>query len=65
MSSPTLENMYYKQESWFNCKSLDNLGWFYRCLRPMAAILDFRTFMGQILKDFFLSFTIYSRIENR
>ena len=33
--------MYYKQESWF--KSLGNLGWFYRFLRPMAAILDFST----------------------
>ena len=31
----------------------------------MAAILDFRTFMGQILVDFFWSFTISSRIENR
>ena len=31
----------------------------------MAAILDFRTFMGQILIDFFWSFTISSRIENR
>ena len=41
--------MYHKQESWFNCKSLGNLGWFYRFLRPM----DFRTFMGQILVDFF------------
>ena len=46
--------MYYKQESWFNCKSLGNLGWVYRFLRPMAAILDFRTFMDQILVDFFL-----------
>ena len=45
--------MYYKQESWFNCKSLGNLGWFYRFLRPMAAILDFHNFMGQILIDFF------------
>ena len=31
------------------------LGWFHRFLRPMAAILDFRTFMGQILIDFFLA----------
>ena len=54
MSSPTLKNMYYEQESWFICKSLGNLGWFYRFLRPMAAILDFQTFMGQILIDFFL-----------
>ena len=65
MSSPTLKNMYYKQESWFNYISLGYLGWFYRFLRPMAAILDFRTFMGQILIDFFWSFTISSRIENR
>ena len=57
MSSPTLKNMYYKQDTWFDCKSLDNLGWFYRFLRPMAAILDFLTFMGQILVDFFWSFT--------
>ena len=54
MSSLTFINMHYKQESWFNCKSLGNLGWFYRVLWPMAAILDFRTFMGQILIDFFL-----------
>ena len=39
------------------------LGWFYRFSRPMAAILDFRTFMGQILIDFFLSCTISSRIK--
>ena len=51
---PTLKNMYYKQESWFNYISLGYLGWFYRFLGPMAAILDFRTFMGQILIDFFL-----------
>ena len=54
MSYPTLKIMHYKQESWFNCKSLGNLGWFYRFLRPMAAILDFRTFMGQILIRLFL-----------
>ena len=53
------------QESWFICKSLGNLRWFYRFLRSMAAILDFRTFIGQILIDFFWSFTISSRIENR
>ena len=53
MSSPALKNMHYKQELWFNCKNLDNLGWFYRFLRRVAAILDFRTFMGQILIDFF------------
>ena len=52
MSSPTLKNMYYEQELWFNCKSLGILGWFYRFLRPMAAILNFRIFMGQILVDF-------------
>ena len=46
--------MYYKQESWFNYISLGYLGWFYRFLRPMAAILDFQTFMGQILIEFFL-----------
>ena len=63
MSSPALKNMYYKQESWLNCKSLDKLGWFYRFLRPIAAILDSRTFMGQILVDFFMSFTISSRTE--
>ena len=40
--------MYYKQESWFNYISLCYLGWFYRFLRP-TTILDFRTFMGQIL----------------
>ena len=57
--------MHYKQESWFTCKSLGNLGWFYRCLQPMAAILDFRTFMGQILIDFFWSLTISRKIENR
>ena len=45
--------MYYKQESWFNCKSLGNLAWFYRFLQQMAAVLDFRTFMGQIFIDFF------------
>ena len=33
---------------------LGKLEWFYRFLRPMAAILDFRTFMSQILIDFFL-----------
>ena len=53
MSSQTLNYMDYKQESWFNCKILGNLGWFYRFLRPIAAILDSRTFMSQILIDFF------------
>ena len=57
--------MYYKQESWFNCKSLGSLGWFYRFLRPLAAILDFQTLVGQILVDFFWKLTIFSRIENR
>ena len=52
MSSPN-KNMNYKQESWFKCKVLGKLGWFYRFLRPMAAILDFRTFVSQILIDFF------------
>ena len=31
----------------------------------MAAILDFRTITGKIFVDFFWSFTISSRIENR
>ena len=44
MSSPTLKNMCYKQESWFNYISLGYLGWFYRFLRPMAAI-----FFGHLL----------------
>ena len=63
MSSPALKNMDYKEESWFKCKISGNLGCFYRFLRPMAAILDFRTFMSQILIDFFGSVTISSRIE--
>ena len=50
MSSPTLKNMDYKQE----CNILGKLEWFYWFLWPMAAILDFRTFMSQILIDFFL-----------
>ena len=53
MSSQTLNYMDYKQESWFNCNILGNLEWFSRFLRPIAAILDSRTFMGQILIDFF------------
>ena len=65
MSYPTLKNMYFKQESWFNWKSLGNLRWFYRFLRPMAAILDFKTFLDQILVDFLWSFIMSSRIENR
>ena len=59
MSSPTLKKMYYNQESWFNCKSSGNLGWSYQFLRPIAAILDFRTFMGQILVDFFFGHLLY------
>ena len=54
ISSPTLKNMDYKQESWFKCKVLGKLGLFYQFLRPMAAILDKWTFMIQILIDFFL-----------
>ena len=34
-------------------------------LRPMVAIMGFGTFMGQILVDFFWSFTISSSLENR
>ena len=53
MSSSAHKKVDYKKESWFKCKIVGNLWWFYRFLRPMAAILDFRTFMSQILIDFF------------
>ena len=59
MSSPTLKNMDYKQESWFECKVSGKLEWFYRFLRPMAAILDFRTFMSQILIRLFFGYLLY------
>ena len=54
MSFQALKKIDYKEESWFKCKILGNLRWFYRLLRPMAAISDFRTFMSQIFIDFFL-----------
>ena len=53
--------MDFYQESWFNCKMLGSLGWFYRFPRPNGDHLGFSDFYGS---DFFWSFTISSRIEN-
>ena len=52
MSTTTLKNIKLKQALLFNCEILGNLGWFYRFLRLMAAILEFSSiFRGQILID--------------
>ena len=46
MSSPTLKNMDYKQESWFHVKFRQDVLTDFK--GPMAAILDFSDFLGQI-----------------